>query len=135
MLVLPLEQAAVLVEFSKLGLFSGTVGILCGFPFLGGGVCLGSLIAQTYWSNPVYGWMRTLDMSWIQVLIWSHLSAVWGTPAFPVYAVIQLLGVLLYWLSWVYHSVPWVNAYLHAGVHLCANVSLLFFYLRSKMDS
>lgn len=138
MQVLPLEQARLLQELSKFGLLSGTVGILSGYPFLGAGVCVGSVIAQTYWANPVYGWWRALDMTWIQMLIWTHLSVVWGTPALPVYATVQGLGVLLYGLSWWYHAVPWVNAYLHGGVHLCANLSLLYFYLSSllfKTDS
>ena len=135
MYVLPLDQVKVLYDLSKLGLLTGTIGILCGFPGLGTGVCIGSVFAQLYWADPVYGWRRTLDMAWVQLLIWSHLWAVWGTPAHAIYLAIQALGVAFYAGSWVLQTSGWTRTSIgcHAAVHLCANLSLLFFYLSSVL--
>lgn len=131
MLILPLEQGKFLQRVSTLALFTGGIGILSNHPYLGGGVCLGSIFAQNYWRYPVYGFRRTLDMSWIQLLIWTHLYAVWGSPIFPTYVSMQGMGGLFYVLSWYAHERyhPWVQTLLHAGVHLLANVSVTYFYI------
>lgn len=129
--VIPKEDAKFLVALSKVGFGIGSIGILCGRPWLGMGVCIGSLIAQWYWSNPTYGYRRNIDLAWIQLLIWTHLWAVWGTPIFFQYVFVQVLGVVSYILSWILQkqNLTLYSVYFHGGVHLCSHISLLIFYL------
>jgi hypothetical protein len=129
--ICPSDQARLLYWFSWIGMFTGIVGILNGWHWTGLGVCIGSLFAQMYWTDPTFSWRRTLDISWIQVLIWSHLAMAWYSPAFWKYVIIQLAGVGLFITSWwfVMGGSSWVATLTHAAVHLCANGSLLLLYL------
>lgn len=129
--LIPKEHALFLYKISKVGLFTGSLGIYCGHLWLGSGVIVGAALARNYWRNPVYGWRRRLDMAWVQVLIWSHLWNVLGNDVQMIYLTIQLLGVWFYYQSWIYQHQNnyWLSTYYHAGVHLCSHASLVYFYL------
>ena len=129
--IVPLSHAMVLYHLSCLSLFTGIVGLSYGKPVLGSGVLIGSVLAQNYWRYPTYGWRRTLDIAWVQLLILTHLWYVWATPVSPFYGMIQGLGVVFYGASWYYQQKNLeCNATLcHAMVHVCANGSLLLYYL------
>ena len=131
--VIPPEHARVLYWVSWIGLPVGITGIYCGNHFLGTGVCIGSFFAQNYWSSPKYDWIRILDICWIQLLIWTHLWNVWSSHIFAIYSIIQITGVLFYLISWYYlmYDDLWISTICHAMVHMCANISLLVFYLSS----
>jgi hypothetical protein len=124
-------QAKILFYLSWLGLLSGSVGTFNGKPALGLGVCVGSFLAQNYWRDPQYDWRRLVDMAWLQVLIWSHLWYVCQSPIMVPYLGIQTMGVLCYAVSWHHlkQNNMWRATLCHAGVHLCANGSLLLFYI------
>jgi hypothetical protein len=133
--VIPFEHAQFLYWISWIGLPVGIVGIYYGNYFLGTGVCIGSFLAQTYWSDPKYDWIRILDISWIQVLIWTHLWWVWASPVRLVYCIIQIMGALFYVVSWCYMQDDLlISTICHAMVHICANISLLVFYFSSKTE-
>jgi len=129
--LVPKEQGRFLVWLSWFAMLSGLIGIWYGWHWLGFGVCMGSLLAQLYWSNPTYSWRRTLDMSWVQLLMWLHMVAAWRSPVFLQYIMIQLFGVGLYTLSWwcMKHGSSWAGTLFHGGVHACANLSVLLLYL------
>jgi hypothetical protein len=129
--VVPAEHARFLYWVSGIGLPVGLTGIFYGKYFLGSGVCIGSFFAQNYWSDPKYDWIRILDISWIQLLIWTHLWNVWSSPVFLVYSIIQIIGTMFYLISWYYmlYDDLWISTICHAMVHICANTSLLAFYL------
>lgn len=128
--LVPREQATLLVYLSWLGFITGLVGIAYGWKWYGLAVCVGSVLAQMYWSDPTYSWRRTLDITWVQGLIWLHLIAAWSSSVFWPYMVIQLTGVVAYALSWLFlkQGRTWPSTLAHATVHLCANGSLLLLY-------
>jgi len=132
--VVPRAQALLMYHLSWIGFFTGLVGCYSDKIGLGLGTCVGSLIAQNYWRDPVYGWRRNLDIVWIQLLIWTHAWHVLRSDNSPVmlqYVVIQMLGALLYAASWQCQrrGVIWAATFAHGAVHLCANGSLLIYYL------
>lgn len=126
--IVPLSHALVLYHISRLSIITGVVGISYGKPVLGTGVLIGSALAQNYWRYPIYGWRRTLDIAWVQLLIWSHLWYVWPMP---MYVAIQAMGVAFYGVSWYYQKkgMFWTSTMYHGLIHLCANGSLLLYYL------
>jgi len=130
-IVISNEPARVLFYLSSLGFFTGLVGYFYEKPVLGISVCIGSLFAMNYWRNPVYGWRRSLDMMWVQYLIWLHLYYVLKSPVKQTYFLIQCQGVVFYCVSWYYLKLNklWMSTICHGGVHLCANISLLLFYM------
>jgi hypothetical protein len=130
--LVPSDQAKVLYAMSWIGSITGLVGILCGHPYLGAGVCIGAEISRLYWSKPVYkSWRRYLDMGWIQLLIWSHLWIAIASPQVLGYLFIQILGAVAYGISWYFHRIGdrWGSTIFHAILTLCANLSLLVLYL------
>ena len=128
--IITTEQAAFLFRLSWLGLATGLIGIYNGKPGLGLSVCVGALLAMNYWRNPVYGLRRTIDMVWIQYLIWLHAYYVFYSPVKLLYFTIQAHGVVFYCVSWYYLKTNslWRSTLCHGAVHLCADVSLLLFY-------
>lgn len=125
------EHARILYWLSLIGLVSGIIGIWRGYMWLGLGVCVGSIIAQMYWSHPTYSWRRTLDIIWIQILIWSHLLVAFNSPVWLAYCIIQMVGAIAYGISWYCISVGevWASTISHAFMHICANSSLCLLYL------
>ena len=130
MLILPIEQAHFLRNLSKLGIFTGTIGILTEHYYLGTGVYIGYIFAHNYWSYPIYGLRRNLDIGWIQVLFLAHLYETWKASYTVSYISLQTLGGVLYGLSWYAHSYNLYSTgtYLHALVHICAHIASIHFY-------
>ena len=134
------EQARFLWFLSWWGLATGTVGIWNGWVFCGSGVVIGSFFARAYWRNPVYSWRRTLDIAWVQLLIWSHAVAVWRwapTWVATVYLATQLAGAGMYGVSWWFTQRQRLLAATacHATVHAAANLSLIFLYSQCSCSS
>lgn len=128
--IAPPDQARVLYWMSWWGMLTGLVGIWCGWRWAGLGICIGSVFAQRYWSDPTFSVRRTVDMGWIQVLIWTHLWMAWFSPVWWTYVAIQALGVAFYAASWWFmkQRSSWAATLTHGAVHACANVSLLLLY-------
>ena len=130
--MIPKSHAFFLRSISILAIPTSITGIIYGNPVLGSGVFIGSFLAQNHWNNPSSGWKRNIDMVWVQLLIWSHLYYVLQTPNMNLYYEIQILGALLYMISWYYQKMDriLISTICHASVHLCSNISLLIFYTR-----
>lgn len=127
----PRNQAQLLYWISWVGMATGLIGIWNGWLWLGLGTCIGSVFAQLYWSDPTFSWRRNLDITWIQVLMWTHMVAAWFSPVFWPYLAIQLTGVGFFGLSWMFMLAgsSWAATLMHAAVHVCAEVSVLMLYL------
>ena len=126
------SQANILFYLSWLSVITGLSGLYYGKPILGILVCIGSIFAINYWRNPLYGWRRNIDMLWVHMLICLHTYYVWNSHVRLTYFLIQFNGVCFYSISWYYHKRNhlWVSILCHVGVHLCANSSLLLFYIK-----
>jgi len=127
----PPEQARILYYMSWVGGATGLVGIYYGHYWLGLGTFIGSIFAQLYWQNPTFSCRRTVDMVWLQVLIWTHLWVAAGSPVFLLYAIIQIFGVIAYAISWYLikqGNNSWGATFFHFLVHLAADTSLLILY-------
>jgi hypothetical protein len=124
----PRDQARILEELAKFGQFSGSVGILFGYPLLGAETYMASLVAQRYWVDPDDRMWRMFDMACIQGLFWTHLSAVWGTPDLYIYMITQGAMSILTGLRWWYNDIPWLSAYFHCHVQMFMNILLLYVY-------
>lgn len=106
-------------------------GIIQGKPVLGTGVLIGSVIAYSYWARPCFGWRRTLDMIWIQVLLWPHLYYGWYSPVRTLYYSISAFGAVSYGLSWwcfLKRRSSWASTIAHMMLTACANLSLTVLY-------
>jgi hypothetical protein len=126
----PPDQAQFLYRISLVSMITGLIGIWYGWRWSGISICIGSVLAQVYWSDPTFSLRRTIDMSWLQVLIWSHLWLAWSSPAWWIYVAIQAIGVACYAASWwfIKQQSSWAATLLHGVVHVCANTSLLVLY-------
>jgi len=126
----PPEQARILYWMSWWGMITGLIGIWYGYRWLGTSVCIGSLFAQLYWHHPSYSWRRTVDIAWVQFLIWSHLWVALGSSQALLNALIQLFGALSYGVSWYFtkKGETWSATFAHTLVHVCANTSLFILY-------
>ena len=124
------SQSNVLYWASYTGTLTGLIGILNGYIWLGTGTMIGAMFARNYWIDPRYSWRRTVDISWVQLLIWTHLWAAFSSPQFIPYCVIQLIGSVSYGISWYLHKIgdSWGSTFMHTMVHVCANSSLLLLY-------
>lgn len=125
-----IDQSKLVQGMAWWGLGTGIQGILQGKVLLGSGVSLGALIAFCYWWKPCPGWRRTLDMAWIQGLLWTHAYSALSSPVRTLYFSIQALGALLYCLGWVFlnRGDTWMATFLHMGLTACANLSLNVLY-------
>lgn len=124
------SQSKLLHWVSRLSMVTGIVGVLNGYVWLGSGTILGGIFGGNYWIDPKYSWRRTIDISWVQLMMWSHLWAAFSSPQMVPYYVIQLIGSVLYGISWYLHKMgdSWGSTFMHTLVHVCANSSLLLLY-------
>jgi len=127
MSILPRAQAIVLYHVSVMAYFTGLAGIYHGKPGLGLITCACSFFAQNHWIDPQYGLRRNIDLAMVQVALWSHMWYAYS----PLYVSIQALGAVCYFLSW-YHQkrgALWKATLCHTLLHVCANGSVLMYYL------
>jgi hypothetical protein len=124
------EQARILMYMSFWGFITGLTGIYYNYKWLGLSCAIGSIFAMIYWYRPCYSWRRTLDITWVQFLIWSHLWVAIGTSQMIPYIIIQIFGAICYVISWIFmkYGDSWGSLFSHAMVHVCANTSLLLLY-------
>ncbi len=124
------QQSQIIQGMSWWAVGTGLHGITSGKPILGSGVLIGSVIAYCYWARPTFGWRRTLDMTWIQILLWPHLYYGWYSTERGLYYGISAAGAVAYALSWYCMKRRWTWAAMFAHMFLtaCANLSLVVLY-------
>lgn len=124
------EESRIIQSMSWWAVGTGLLGISHGKTLAGTGVLIGSAIAATYWSNPTFGLRRTIDMTWVQILLWPHLFYAWWSPVCATYYGISALGALAYAASWVLMRRGDTRGamYAHMLLTACANLSLTVLY-------
>jgi hypothetical protein len=130
-LLVPADHAFVLYTLSCGAMLTAAVGFLTGNKYLAWGTFFGSIVAQKYWSEPRYSWIRSLDIACVLSLMVTHWWAAWVSPIAPLFYTLQTLGAALYGLSWHFALKRNVVAatLAHAAVHVLANTSLVLLYL------
>ena len=101
-----------------------------------GGVFLTSV---NYWREPVYGWRRNLDMSYVAcALVYQNyrayhlLSSSSQMSALLTYYTLMGIGMVCYKLSVHLYKKKdiWSSTYVHCLVHVLANTANVFLYNR-----
>ena len=114
-----------------------------------GGVFLTSV---NYWRNPVYGWRRNLDMSYVAAALTyqnyrayhllspsspssSSSSSSSQLPALLTYYTLMGIGIGCYSLSVHLYKKKdiWSSTYVHCMVHVLANIANVLLYNRVGM--
>ena len=124
------EESRIIQGMSWWAVGTGLLGISHGKTLAGTGVLIGSAIAATYWSNPTFGMRRTIDMTWVQILLWPHLFYAWWSPVRSIYYGISVAGAAAYAASWVLMRRGDTRGAMIAHMILtaCANLSLTVLY-------
>lgn len=130
------SQQALIRKLAWLSFGSGLFAIyrghydLCHVPV---GVWLTSLL---YWSHPVDGWRRRLDMGWAAfgVLYQSSWAISNADHANLPYFALLGLALACYPMGHYYHNRgnTWAGCYWHSGLHIFGNLSNVALYLGNK---
>jgi hypothetical protein len=125
------EHALVLYYLSYFLFLTGAIGIYNSKPILGLIAWIGACFSINYWIKPIYGLRRTMDMIWVQVIVFLHAYYVWNSPIRVIYFTIQMQGAGFYCVGWYFYRKKnlWTSTLCHVGVHLCGNLSLCLFYI------
>jgi len=102
--IMPIKHAQVIFYLSFLGFLTGLMGIYCGKKLLGFSVIIGALISINYWRFPNYGQRRTVDMLYMQYLVFIHSFYIWNTPMMPIFCLFMFIGLIFYFMSWFYYE-------------------------------
>lgn len=124
------EQSRIIQGMSWWAVGTGLLGISHGKTVAGSGVLVGAMIAATYWARPTFGWRRTIDMAWVQILLWPHLYYAWWSPVRGLYYGISAAGALAYIISWILmrQRRTWAAMVAHMALTAAANLSLTVLY-------
>ena len=137
--ILEPEYASCIYRVSFISFFSFMYALHCecyDLAAVPGGVFLTSI---NYWREPVYGWRRNLDMSYVAcALIYQNyrayhlLSSPSQMPALLTYYTLMGIGIMCYKLSVHLYKKKdiWSSTYVHCLVHLLANTANVFLYNR-----
>lgn len=137
--ILEPEYASCIYRLSFISFFSFMYALYCecyDLAAVPGGVFLTSI---NYWREPVYGWRRNLDMSYVAcALIYQNyrayhlLSSPSQMPALLTYYTLMCIGIMCYSLSVHLYKKKdiWSSTYVHCLVHLLANTANVFLYNR-----
>ena len=144
--ILEPEYASCIYRISFISFLSSIYAIYCecyDLALVPGGVFLTSV---NYWRNPVYGWRRNLDMSYVAcALIYQnyrayHLllssSSSSQIPGLLAYYTLMGIGMGCYWLSLHLYKKKdiWSSTYVHCLVHLLANTANVLLYNRVNVS-
>lgn len=137
--ILEPEYASYIYRLSFISFFSFIYALYCecyDLAAVPGGVFLTSI---NYWREPVYGWRRNLDMSYVaSSLVYQNyrayhlLSSPSQTPALITYYTLMGIGMMCYSLSVHLYKKKdiWSSTYVHCLVHVLANTANVFLYNR-----
>jgi hypothetical protein len=124
------EESRTIQAMSWWAVGTGLLGISHGKTLGGVGVLIGAVFAANYWKRPTFGWRRTLDMIWVQILLWPHLYYGWWSTARHAYYGISAAGAVFYGISWMFMRIGLTREAMIAHMLLtaCANLSLTVLY-------
>ena len=134
--ILEPEYASCIYRISFISFLSSIYAIQCecyDLAAVPGGVFLTSI---NYWREPVYGWRRNLDMSYVAcALIYQtyrayHLLSSSQSQALLAYYTLTGVGMMCYCLSLHLYKKKdiWGSTYVHCLVHVLANIANVVLY-------
>jgi len=134
--ILKPEYASCIYRISFISFLSSIYAIQCecyDLAAVPGGVFLTSI---NYWRNPVYGWRRNLDMSYVAcALIYQnyrayHLLSSSQSQALLAYYTLMGICIVCYNLSVHLYKKKdiWSSTYVHCLVHVLANIANVVLY-------
>lgn len=139
--ILEPEYASCIYRISFISFLSSIYALQCecyDLAAVPGGVFLTSI---NYWREPVYGWRRNLDMSYVACaliyqnyrayhLLSSPSSSSSSLPALLTYYTLMGIGMVCYSLSVHLYKKKdiWSSTYVHCLVHVLANIANVVLY-------
>jgi hypothetical protein len=128
---IPAHEATLIQGMALLSLLSATYGTLLGHFYVCFFTYAIGLTTLLYWSNPVMGWRRTVDMSTVGCGLIVHLivAGLWSRTRWLYYA-ITAAALACYPVSNWLHDNGHVSAGIavHALLHVLANVGNFVMY-------
>ncbi len=129
-LIIPSEHAKALYIYSHLWFLNALYGVYMSqyvYSLIPFGVGCTSLL---YWSYPIYGWRRRIDMS---MCIFSSVYVTYsliGAPIWNTYLFIKALGYLAYFSGHYYHAYKQhtTSTLMHMGTHLSAHMGVIMLF-------
>lgn len=124
------EESRMIQSMAWWTLGTGILGITHGKILGGTSVIIGAGMAANYWAHPTYDWRRTMDIVWVQLVLWSHLYYAWWSSACMAYYSISAVGGVFYGLSWMLYRMgrTYDAIIAHMLLTVCANLSLTVLY-------
>jgi len=97
-----------------------------------GGVFLTSI---NYWRNPMYGWRRNLDITYVGCALIYQAFISYSNPYFNAHLAIMSLAMTCYPISIYYYNNNkiWHSVYFHSGIHIFANIANIILYHGKRM--
>jgi len=83
-----------------------------------------------YWRNPVYGWRRNLDLTYVPLALTYQLYYSRSMIRFTDYCVVSGVAILCYPVAWYLHTIGWAwgGIVAHSGIHIFGNIANLILY-------
>jgi len=130
-MVYPEPQSKFLLKTSCASAISAAYAIHRGYygmALVPGGVFITSL---NYWRNPRYdSWERTLDITYVHGALAYQLFRAYGAQYATLHYITIAISVACYLLSNRYLRTDqiWLSTYLHAMLHIIANIACIILY-------
>jgi hypothetical protein len=89
-----------------------------------------------YWSHPVRGWRRNLDIYVVRCALAWQVYYAWWNPNGLLYYALTVFGIFLYAIGCYIHA-PNMYKYstlLHCALHFVANTANVILYIEPKLD-
>lgn len=128
--ICPLLHSNYLLVISTTSFISGAYAICQGLTHLSI-VPLGVWVTSiNYWRNPVYGWRRNLDLTYVPFALTYQLYRARNMPFFTDYCIITGVAVMCYPVAWYLHTIGWAwgGIVAHSGIHVFGNIANLILY-------
>lgn len=132
--ICPPLHAKYLLTVSTLSLFSGIYAFAQGLTHLSI-VPLGVWATSVnYWRNPMYGWRRNLDLTFVPVALTYQLYRSRNLPHFTDYCIMSGVACACYPVGWYLHNIGWVWAGIvaHSGIHVFGNIANILLYSKPQ---
>ena len=133
--ILPYSHYMIFYIFSCFGILTPLYLFYYQCYFFG---CLSSFVSYTcinYWRNPVLGWTRDLDMTYMKIiLLHNMICGMFITPKFEFFMIV-FFGISFYYLGVFFYNMNMLNisTICHSIVHILGHLSSFmifkYFYL------
>ncbi len=130
-LIVSLDKARAVKYCSSLCVLSGLYAIYSGNSELAKVPFSVFVTSILYWSNPIYGWRRNLDIITTQICLWWQIyKAAYAEYGMYYYSTTSI-AIMMFGLGWIAHiqnPYSWTGTYCQIGVHVFANIANIILY-------